>query len=424
MNACRIFIFIFFFIILNVSNSVGAKEYWLQPPAKLATSCTKTSCTCTKRAACHLNSLLLQLLRPGDVVNFNKGTYPAFKLSNIHGSTQHPITFIGSAVQGATEVSLNPYQQRDLIEIQASSHITLSDFSVKNSPRAAIRINNSHYIAVENNILTNNGVWGVFTNHSNHFAAINNTIVGPAKQHGIYHSNSGDNVKIIANTIRGFNGCGIHFNGDLSMGGATRVQGDGIIANVVIANNYLRDNGVKGGSAINLDGVVNAKISNNIMINNKAAALSIFKDDGAVGSARIHANNNLIIMPKKSRWAINVKNSGGENSFTNNIIITQHRFRGIYDVLPIDINSKDKPSRLPFSADNNIYSYQRNLIALNNINYLPLESWQQHYNQDTRSVKLTFDTLFTANKKLNQPLAELVKARKTSASNPYLPLIM
>jgi len=368
--------------------------------------------------------LLLQQLRPGDVVNFNKGTYPAFKLSNIHGSTQHPITFIGSAVQGTTEVSLNPYQQRDLIEIQASSHIKLSNFSVKNSPRAAIRINNSHHITVENNTLTNNGVWGVFTNHSNYFVANNNIIVGPAKQHGIYHSNSGDNVQIIANTIQGFNGCGIHFNGDLSMGGATGVQGDGIISNVVITNNYLRDNGVKGGSAINLDGVVNANISNNIMINNKAAALSIFKDDGAVGSAKIRVNNNLIIMPKKSRWAINVKNSGGENSFINNIIITQNRFRGIYDVLPMDLDAKGKQRKRPFSADNNIYSYQRNLIALNNINYLPLESWQQHYNQDTHSVKLTFDTLFTANKKLNQPLAELVKARKTSASNPYLPLIM
>jgi parallel beta-helix repeat protein len=414
---------VFCLLFISYTEQLAAKEYWVLPPSQPSESCTKKSCLCNKSNACALSNSLLKQLRPGDSVFFEKGIYPAFAIKNIHGTVEQPIAFNGSFSIGKAEVSLNPKKYKDLIEIKKSSHLILTGFNIHNSPRAGVRVNNSHHITVDKNKLTNNGVWGIFTNHSNHFIATNNTIVGPAKQHGIYHSNSGDNVKITSNFIQNFNGCGVHINGDFSMGGGAKVEGDGIISNVEIANNYFSGNGLVGGSAINLDGVVDGNINNNIIINNKAAGISIFKDDGAVGSSKIHVSDNLIIMPKGSRWAVNIKNSGGENLFTNNIMISQDSFRGIYDVLPVDLSTNNTINVMPFTANDNLYGYGRNLIALNDEHYLPLDEWQQDYKNDQYSSKILYKHIISHNGKLSQPLAELVQERKIAEFNSYLFLL-
>lgn len=413
----------FYFVLTSYSGLLFAKEYWVLPPSQPSELCTTEECLCNKSNACALNNFLLKNLKAGDSVYFEKGIYPAFKINNLHGTIEKPITFNGSFSIGKADISLNPKKYKDLIEIKRSSHINLTGFSVHNSPRAGIRVNNSHYIKVENNKLTNNGVWGIFTNHANYFSASKNTIVGPAQQHGIYHSNSGDHVKITSNFIQKFNGCGVHMNGDFSMGGASGVKGDGIISNVEISNNYLSENGSSGGSAINLDGVENGNIHNNIIINNKAAGLSIFKGDGATGSSKINVTDNLIIMAKNSRWAVNIKNAGRENSFTNNIMISQDSFRGIYDVLPVNLSVNNKLEALPFTANNNLYGYGRNLIALNDKYYIPLDEWQQDYKNDKDSSKIFYKYVISNTGKLSEPMINLLKEKNIAKNNSYLFLL-
>lgn len=417
INTWTIYLFLTF-----LSGQLLAKEYWVAPPSLSGVQCSEESCFCNNTHACNLSNALLKHLKPGDSVIFNKGTYPALTINKIHGTAANPIIFNGSFSVGKAEVSLNPKNQLDLIEIKQSSHITLTGFSVHHSPRAGIRVNNSHNIIIKNNKLTNNGVWGIFTNHSNYFTATNNTIIGPADQHGIYHSNSGDNVNINANFITNFNGCGVHINGDYSMAGALKVKGDGIVSNVDISNNYFSGNGSVGGSAINLDGVINGNLQHNIMINNKAAAISIFKGDGAVGSTNINVIDNLIIMAKGSRWAVNVKRSGGNSSFTNNIMITQGSFRGIYDVFPVELKANN--INMPFTAHNNRYGYGRNLIALNDEHYLTLDDWQQNYKNDQNSSKIRYKYVLSNEGKLSQPIVELVKEKKIAEFNPYLFLLL
>ena len=69
------------------------------------------------------------------------------------------------------------------------------------------------------------------------------------KEHGIYVGNSGDRPIVRGNIAWGNQVCGIHMNGDVSQGG------DGIISGALVENNVIFDNGRKGGSGINCDGV-------------------------------------------------------------------------------------------------------------------------------------------------------------------------
>jgi len=410
----------FIFLFISYTEQLSAQEYWV-PSSQPTEVCTNISWLCIKNNAYPLSNTLLKRLKAGDSVYFNKGVYPAFSINNIHGTVDQPITFNGSFSIGKAEVSLNPKNNKDIIEIKQSSHIIVTGFNIKSSPRAGIRVNNSHHIAVKNNKLTNNEVWGIFTNHSNDFIATNNIIIGPAEQHGIYHSNSGDHVKITSNFIHNFNGSGLHINGDERMGGSIGVNGDGIISNVEISNNYFSENGLVGGSAINLDGVVDVNINNNIIINNKAAGISIFKADGAVGSNKVNVTDNLIIMAKGAKWAVNIKSSGGQNAFNNNIMISQDSFRGIYDVLPVDMNGN--LNDIPFIATDNSYGYGRNLIVLNDEYYLPLDQWQQEYKNDNGSSKIRYKYVISNDGKLSLPIVELLKKRRIAQFNPSLFLL-
>ncbi|WP_440874865.1 right-handed parallel beta-helix repeat-containing protein [Thalassotalea sp. PLHSN55] len=339
-------------------------------------------------------------------------------IKKLHGTAEKAIEFIGdpSGEKAVIGIATN---HRDMLEIKHSSYIFVSGFAVINATRAGIRVNNSHNVKLNHNEITQSGVWGIFTNHANHFSAQHNIIIGPAQQHGIYHSNSGDRVYLANNMIRGFNGCGIHINADKSMGGATDVIGDGIVSNVIIENNYLSENGSSGGSAINLDGVLGVKLANNIMLNNKAAAISLFKQDGAIGSGDSQIINNLVIMPERSRWAVNIKKSSGGNHFENNIIVTKGKYRGIFDLVTTATSTAPN-----FSSKNNLYSFQRNFAVVNNKQHYSLSKWQQTFESSISDQQFPFAFVLDKQNKLIPSLKQQVLERKIIASNPYKNLIL
>jgi len=93
------------------------------------------------------------------------------------------------------------------------------------------------------------GTWGIFTGFSYNILIENNNCSNSQDEHGIYHSNSGDYPIIRGNTCHHNNGCGIHMNGDISMGD------DGIISYALVEGNTIYENGFDGGSGINGDGV-------------------------------------------------------------------------------------------------------------------------------------------------------------------------
>ncbi|MDP5030752.1 right-handed parallel beta-helix repeat-containing protein [Paraglaciecola sp.] len=404
-----------------------AKTYWIKVDGQ---SCNKEACVCSILHPCSLDNALQARLKPGDTVNLQGGTYSGFTISNLHGEEKNKITFNGDVYAGAAHISGKGNNTRDTIEIKKSSYIDLKNLKITDALRAGVRINNSHHITLKNNQLENNGVWGIFTNHANYFEAIENKIIGPAQQHGIYQSNSGDNVKIISNYIINFDGCAVHANGDLSMGGADNVVADGIISNIEIRDNFFAGNGKSGGSAINLDGVDGAEITNNIIIDNKGAGIAVFKQDGAIGSKRISIQRNMIIMPPDSRAAVIFNKSEGNNLLKDNVIIAQHTHRGVYEVQPLKLSSFRKKllEELPFTSEKNFYSYRKNFAIFNSIQKVELEDFKK-LKQVRKPKKFTHQYMLLSSSndyKFTIPadLEDILIKQNIVKRHPYRDLIM
>ena len=134
------------------------------------------------------------------------------------------------------------------------SHITVKNCHVHDSIYTGIFDGFADYATYEDNVTHDNG------------------------EHGIYHSNSADYAVIRGNTSYSNTACGIHMNGDISMGG------DGIISYCLIERNICYDN--PSGSAINCDGVSDSIIRNNLLYNNRGSGISLYGGDAAESSSR------------------------------------------------------------------------------------------------------------------------------------------
>ncbi len=259
-------------------------------------------------------------LGPGDLLLVNPGTYSGPITIEIAASVGNPVTIRGN---GAGVIINGSGADRDAVFITYSSYVTFERFKVQNATRAGIRIDNSNHITARKNTFATNGTWGLFTDFSDDVLIEENQAYGSIDEHGIYVSNSGDRPIIRGNVVHDNNKNGIHMNGDLSQGG------DGIISGAIVENNVIYNNGVNGGSGINMDGVTNSIVRNNLLYNNHASGISLYKTDGAVCSHDDRILSNTIVNAADGRWAVNIGGSGcTNNKVFNNILYTYHDYRG------------------------------------------------------------------------------------------------
>ena len=269
------------------------------------------------------------MISAGDSVLVLEGNYVGFDLRT-DGNQNSPIVF--KAIENSVVIDQRNSVTPDGINIENTSWIVIDGFEVKDQPRAGIRAAVSDFITIRNNYCHNNQRWGIFTGFTDDLTVENNTCSYSVEEHGIYVSNSSDRPIIKDNHSFNNNGCGIHMNGDISMGG------DGIISNAVVEGNILHDNGYGGGSAINMDGVQNSEIFNNLVYNNHATGIAMYQIDGGDASKNNKVYNNTIIQPADGRWCIISVDGSTGNTIYNNILINHHSFRGS---IAIDAASAD-----------------------------------------------------------------------------------
>ena len=167
-------------------------------------------------------------------------------------------------------------------------------------------------------------------------------------------------------------------NGDLSQGG------DGIISGALVEGNVIHGNGRAGGSGINGDGVQSSRIVNNLLYDNHASGISLYRIDGGQPSRNNFVANNTIVQAADGRWAINIQDGSTGNHVVNNILLTLHTFRGAIDI------STDSLSG--FVSDYNAVIGRFTTNGGNSV--LTLAAWRQATGQDLHSFTTTPAALF------------------------------
>lgn len=299
------------------------------------------------------------LVAEGDSVLVLNGEYAGFDLRT-SGSQTSPVVF-AAMYDNAVINQRNPVTT-DGINIENAEWIIIDGFKLTGLPRNGIRVAVSSNVTVKYCLCEYCTSRGIFTGFADWVTIEYNECCFTVEEHGIYTSNSGDNPVIRFNHCHHNNGCGIHMNGDLSSGG------DGTISNAVVEANIIHDNGQSGGSGINCDGVVDSVIFNNLLFNNHASGISLYRIDGATGSHDVDVYNNTIVQPDDGRWGININTGSTDATLRNNIILNAHSWRGS---IKIDASS------LPGFTSN--YSVLEDRLSIDGgSTVITLQQWQSY----------------------------------------------
>jgi hypothetical protein len=258
----------------------------------------------------------------GDTVLVSNGSYLGFDVNNFHGNANNWIAIRAPMHNATITVTTDRGDNRDTIFITGSSFIIVDGLKSFNANRAAMRIDASNNITVRNITFGNNAVWGIFTDFSDDAIVEDSELYGSGSQHGIYFSNSPDHPIARNNTIHDNSGCGIHMNGDESMGG------DGLVQSALIEGNTIFNNGATGGSAINMDGGQDTIVRNNVLYNNHASGIANYDGDASSGPKNNEFYHNTIDMPTDGRYALQITGSVGPVKVRNNILYNRNLNHG------------------------------------------------------------------------------------------------
>lgn len=338
-------------IVIMSSAPAGATEYYVKNGGSDANNGTSVATAwATPQHAADVAS-------PGDTIHVLNGSYAGFYVDR-SGSAGNPITFL--AESAAVQITSNNSNTPDGINVENAAHVVIDGFTVDNRTRAGIRSALSQFVTIRNCRCGFNGRWGIFTGFADDLTIENNVTHHSQVEHGIYVSNSGDRPVIRGNVIYSNNANGIHMNGDVSQGG------DGTISNALVENNVIYDNGVAGGSGINMDGVTNSVVRNNLLYDNHASGISLYRIDGATGSTGNLVVNNTIINAANARWCVNITGGSTGNTVLNNILYNFHSFRGVITV--------DAASRAGLVSDYNSLMSRFSIDDGNSV--ISFASWQ------------------------------------------------
>ncbi|MBN1872908.1 MAG: right-handed parallel beta-helix repeat-containing protein [Anaerolineae bacterium] len=281
---------------------------------------------------------------PDDTVLVKSGIYAGARMEN-SGTATAPLTL--KAAPGAKVVINIPGPQNvhaSGLEIEnwddPVAYWVVEGLEVTDAPGWGIDIRgteemHAHHIIVRGNYVHDNGVsaerTGIFAAFTDDMLIENNETHHNG-EHGIYVNNSSDRFIIRGNVGHHNSYCGIHLNGDSEMGG------DGVLSDGQVTGNTIYENGTGGGSAINMDGVSQTLVANNLIYATHATGIALFQENGAICSSNNHVVHNTVLIANDGRWAMLIAaDDCTGNIILNNIFYSDHSYRGSINV-PAGLN--------------------------------------------------------------------------------------
>ncbi len=222
-----LFVLLILTIVYGALNMVFAvSTYYVSPDGSDLNNCSQAQpCREIRRA--------LTLVKAGDTILVADGNYEGFDVANTNGASGLPIMVKAMGSGAVILPTTDRPDNRDTIFITYSSYIILNGLTSFNGNRAAVRVDHSPHVTVENGVFGSNYEWGIFTDFSDYLVIQSNECYGSKTQHGIYVSNSGDYPTVVGNRVHDNAAAGIQLNADKSQGG------DGLITYAVIEDNII-----------------------------------------------------------------------------------------------------------------------------------------------------------------------------------------
>jgi len=383
-------------------EEINVRIYKQRPPATFYVSQKGTIVGgCTIKHPCQEIGRAISLATPGDTIVIQAGDYKAFQIRDVRGTKENPII-----IKAESEVRVFPDKtredNRDNIDVLNCDWLIFDGLSSFDAARAGMLINHSHHITVRNGVFGNNRYWGIFAGFCNDILLENNECYGSKVQHGIYVANSGDRPTVRKNVLYNNYQCGVQLNADLSEGGGRNVKRDGVISNAMVEDNFIYDNGIGGGSAINLDGVQDSIIRNNVLYNNHASGIAVYKIDAGQGPKNLKIYNNTVVMARDARWAMVVHETLGPIFIKNNIFYNKNPRRGGLSIgdWPTKWNKlmlgllKPSPEVKDVYSDYNIFGGGKGVVTTDgNETRFNLRIWQKTGN-DKHSRQVGLEQIF------------------------------
>jgi len=254
----------------------------------------------------------------GKTVLVFDGNWAGFKIpSNRSGTAASKFTV---KAQGQNAVIASGNSDGEGITISNASHVTVDGFRMNNMPQHGIGCHDASStspmqgVTIRNNTVTNSAISNIYCSNAANSLIEGNTCSGAKAEHGIYVPNGGaDNVTIRGNVLSANTRNGIHTNGDSSVGG------DGLQTGLVIEDNVIFGNVA---NAMDLDGLYDSTIRNNVLYNNGRNGIRVFRIDASAGAGNLRILNNTIVVPASaSAAAIKLTEDVGGHTIFNNVLI-------------------------------------------------------------------------------------------------------
>jgi parallel beta-helix repeat protein len=253
------------------------------------------------------------LLRDGDTIVLRAGTYTSGAYI-----TKKNITLRG---EGTVILDGGSATRDDGLSFSQTSGITVDGITIRNCKRKGLFVTLTNGLTVRNCTFSGNASDGFLTGNTSNVLVEDCTSTNNG-YHGIYFSQSGDNLVARNNKLIGNQSCGIQINA-IQGGSSSDPSSDGLSKNCTVEGNTITGCGSKGGSAINLMGVQNSLIANNLLYNNLAGGVAVW-DDGAGSSYGSKNNrfyhNTILFQNGKGRYGVQIASGCTGNEVMNNII--------------------------------------------------------------------------------------------------------
>ena len=272
-------------------------------------------------------------VQPGDIVEVADGSYARFTLSGKQGTAAAPIVFRATGRKAIVDSGTSSQQSpdaRDAIKLVGCRHVLLHGLGADLAWRAGCRISDSLHVTVQGGTFLRGGTWGIFTDYSDDVSLLGNECAFSGREHGIYHSNSGDRARIAGNSCHDNRACGIQINADpQQQNPGLGKRGDGISEGCVVERNLCYGNGAGGGAALNFASLRDSDVRHNVLVDNLSQSGIVLWDDGnqsggagpgygSIGNRVWH--NTVVFQAGQGRYCVSLTNGSTGNDVRNNVL--------------------------------------------------------------------------------------------------------